>query len=244
MTNITRYHVVDTETVGLKPFDHGGGVCEISIREICPDTTDTLKEHYALINPEGPISATASGVHMISNARVENEPVMGEWLEQVGHPWHEDKEPFYFIAHNAAFDERFLKPYIGCNYKVVDTLLLARRHLPNVENHKMQTLRFELELDDLSDTEERFDAHSAAGDTQVLLLLIRYLIGITGMTLQELCEDAQVREPLTKMPFGKYRGRTFESIHKENPKYFEWCIKNFKDPDPELIAAMKEARGE
>lgn len=239
-----RYQLIDTETVGLKPFEHGAGVCEVSIRDVCPETTDTNFELYSLLNPEGPISPSASGVHLITNEQVADKPLIADWLKgEAGDPWGADKQPVYFIAHNAPFDLRFLKPYIECEYKVVDTLVLARRYFTDAEDHKLQTLRYHLQLNELADPEELQDAHSASGDTQTLLLLVRYLIGFTGMSLQELCEDAQVRDPLTKMPFGKYKGRTFDSIQKENPGYFTWCLKNFEDIDPELEKAIKAAQG-
>lgn len=34
--------------------------------------------------------------------------------------------------------------------------------------------------------------------------------------------------PKDKFPFGKNKGKIFEELIKESPKYIEWCVKNVK----------------
>lgn len=237
----TRFHVVDTETVGLSPFDHGGGVCEISVREICPETLDTIKHHYGLINPEGPISPTASGVHGISDEKVADCPDLFTWILNEGDFWHDSREPTVFLAYNAPFDYKFLKRYIECEVLVSDILVVARRVYPDAENHKMQTLRFWLKLDEDVDPNEPFDAHSAGGDTQTLVRLIKRIMSDTGMTLQEVIAESLVKEEITKMPFGKYAGKTFAQIKVLNKGYIPWVLANL-DLTPDLREALEKAQ--
>lgn len=228
-----RFHILDTETIGLNPPEQGSGVCEVSVREVNEDL-NLIEHYYAKLYPEAPISAAATAVHGIFDAHVANAPTMAEWLESgAGPDWREGTEPIYFIAHNARFDYKFLAQYIQCDVKIVDTLLLARRYFPDAENHQLQTLRVILGMDFNIE-----DQHSAGGDTQVLADFVVELMKKSGLTLPELCEDAQRREPLVKMPFGKHKGKLIADIRKENPDYVEWCLKNITNMDPDLKEAL------
>ena len=231
-----RFHVLDTETVGFNPFDHGGGVCEISVREV-DENANEIAHYESLLNPEGPISAGATSIHGIFDHNVANMPTMGEWLTQVlPHDiWEEDLPGVFLIAHNAPFDMRFLSPYIRCHHIVVDTLVLARRYYPDAENHKLPTLAVTLGLESFSAK----DAHGAAQDTLVLVEFVRKLMEDTGYTLTQLCADSLRVDPITVMPFGKHKGRKIEVIKRDDPKYVAWCLENLKDLQPALRAALE-----
>lgn len=231
-----RFHILDTETIGLNPPEQGSGVCEVSVREVNEDL-NLIEHYYAKLYPEAPISAAATAVHGIFDAHVANAPTMAEWLESgAGPDWREGTEPIYFIAYNAMFDYKFLAQYIGCEVKIVDALRLCRRYYPDAENHKMQTLRVILELP--FDIE---DQHSAGGDTKTLKLIMKRLSEDTGLSLMELCEDAQRKDPILKMPFGKFKNKLITDIAQDNPDYFEWCLKNIANMDPDLKKEILEA---
>lgn len=238
---VKRFHVFDTETVGLSPFKCAnddevtyGGICELSVRVVDEDAVELHEPFYSLIDPEGPISPTASGVHGIRDKDVAEMPTMSEFLTEVAAEdfWSRDKDPVFLIAHNVKFDEKFVKPYLGCHYVTVDTLRLAKRYFPDSPDHKLQTLRVYLDLPfDVK------DSHSANGDTASLLELIRALIVVSGKSLRELCIDAQIVDPLLKMPFGKYRGVPFAQAVKDDRRYFQWLMKQ-GDVDPEVRKAV------
>lgn len=235
-----RYLIIDTETAGLKPFENGGGVCEVSIR-VVDESTQTLEHLHSLINPEGPISAAAAAVHGIRDRDVENAPTMREWLDVLldADPFGRGEEPFYFIAHNAAFDLRFMRPWINCDYKLVDTLMLARRYMPDAENHKLTTLAVLLDVDSF----DAKSAHGAAGDTLMLQDVVRGLATLAAMSLDELCLDAQRKEPIVKMPFGKYRGDKIADVAAKDAQYLRWLLRNAKDMQDELREALQNALG-
>lgn len=240
-----RYLAFDTETVGLDPFKNEdghyfGGVCEISVRQIDPETLETIEHWHTTLNPQGPISASASGVHGIRNRDVEDKPTLTDYLDSLGIDfWHPDLPPCALIAHNSNFDMKFIRGYVGCEYVEVDTLALARRYYPDAENHKLTTLAIELDFEDFSAK----DAHGAAQDTLMLLELVKRLCRDTGLSLRELSLDAQRKEPITKMPFGKYRGRLISEIVKENAQYVDWCLREMKNLQPDLREALEAARG-
>jgi len=233
-----RYHVLDTETVGLKPFEHGGGVCELSVRVIDEDCNE-LAHYHSLLDPEGPISATAAGIHGIRDRDVVDFPTMVEYLNIVldQNPWDQDQDGISFIAHNAVFDWKFMAPYIECPARLVDTLALARRYYPEAENHKLTTLAVLLDL-------EVFDAHNAHGaaaDTAVLLAFLRKLSEDTGLSLEELCVDAQRKDPIEKMPFGKHKGRTLKDMAKNERSYLRWCLDKMDALQPDVREAIEHA---
>lgn len=233
-----RYHILDTETVGLTPFEHGGGVCEISVREV-DENFNEIAHYYSLIDPEGPISAGASGVHGILNSHVEDAPTMPEWLTIVldSDIWSAAQSPFYFVAHNSTFDHKFLARYLKCEYKLVDTLMLARRYYPDAENHKLTTLAVLLELDGFSAK----DAHGAGQDTAMLMELVKRLCLDSGLSLQELCEDAQRKEPITKFGFGKHKGKLIADVAATDRGYIDWCLKKMDSLQPDMREALEAA---
>ena len=238
-----RFLVFDTETIGLDPVRAGdgstfGGVCELSVRQVDPETLETVEHWHTLLNPEAPISASASGVHGIRNKDVEDKLTFTQYLESLGQDfWHPDQPPCVLIAHSAPFDMKFCAPYVACEYAVVDTLTLARHYFPDAENHKLTTLAIELDFDDFSAK----DAHGAAQDTLMLVELVKALMIKAGLTLQALCEDAQRKEPLTKFPFGKFKGKLIADVAKENKQYIEWCLREMKNIQPDLREALENA---
>lgn len=225
-----RFHVLDTETIGLAPPEEGSGVCEISVREV-DENFNEIAHHYSKLDPEAPIAAAATATHGIFYKDVEDEATLREWLDIVlaEDIWAPGHAPIYFIAHNAKFDFKFLDRYIQCPVKLVDTLMLARRYYPDAESHKLQVLRVLLELPfDVT------DAHSAGGDTAVLLNFVKRLCEDTGLTLAQLCEDAQRKEPLTKFTFGKHKGRLIEDVKREDKGYVRWLLDKMAGLDPDL----------
>lgn len=235
---VQRYLFADTETAGFEPFDHGGGICEISLREVGP-RGEGIQEWYTRMDPEGPIGAGATGAHGIFDEDVQDEPTFREWIDIVlkgDTPWHPSKGPAFLIMHNAPFDWKFLKSFVDGDVVLVDTLVLARRFYPDAPDHKLQTLRAWLRLPfDVT------DAHSAAGDTLTLLNFMLRMSKDTGLTIRELCINAQVMEPITKLPFGKHKGSLIADVAKTDPGWIRWALRNLKDLSPELKTALQEA---
>ena len=227
------YAVIDTETIGFKPPTEGSGVCEISIRIIDEDTNE-LKHFYSRLNPEAPISAGATAVHGIYDKDVQDCPTLKDWLEaeNIFSP----DDTVIFIAHNSRFDVTFLKNYLPENTLEVDTLKLARRFWKDAESHQLQVLRvihgIELNLT---------DQHTAGGDTDTLLKVLRLLIRDSGLSLRELCAEAQKAEVITHMPFGKYRGIELVKVAAVDRKYLIWCLGNLKDLSSDLKSAIEKA---
>ena len=94
----------------------------------------------------------ARAIHGISDADLADEPpardVLPGFLEFLGDP-----ETTTVLAHNAWFDAGFLGSelervgWTSPGHAIVDTLALARRKLPGLSNHRLDTLARVLDLD-------------------------------------------------------------------------------------------------
>jgi exodeoxyribonuclease X len=190
----TRIIVTDTETAGLDPKD---GVVEIAILEL-DQNLEVIASHYSLIDPEGPISPSASGVHGIVYDDVKDAPTLSQFFDMNGIQDY-CHSPLIVIGHNVKFDIGFLANHLRGEIRPVCTLRLARALYKDVENHKLQTLRYQLGL-------EAGSAHSAHGDAILCLNFLYRMIEETGYSLEEL-EALSVRPlQIEKMPFGKHKG--------------------------------------
>ena len=232
-----RFFILDTETIGLKVPEQGSGLVELCAFEVDSEL-NLINKYHSLIDPENPIAAAATATHGIQAKDVADAPTLEEYLSLVleDNPWEEGKEPFYFIAHNAPFDEKWLRPYIGCEFTTVDTLRLARKFYPNAESHKLQVLRVELDLPFNIE-----DAHSADGDVETLLNFIARMMKDTGHTLEELCEIAQQKVLPTKMPFGMHRGRLISEVAETHRQYLLWCLTGMDRLSSEMRDAINLA---
>lgn len=205
-----RYFFWDTETTGATPEDK---VVELAFIEVDEHLNELTRGH-SLIDPERRISPGASGVHGITYDMVADSPTIEEYFQQVLQPPLEGE--IVFIAHKAEFDRRYLTPHLPPIVAQVCTLRLARRALPNADNHKLSTLMYQYGLD-------RGESHSADGDVRTMLSLVRYVLslpGFEGKTLRHLAIEDSNLQVLTEMPFGKWKG----PMNKVCPKYAKWAV--------------------
>jgi DNA polymerase III epsilon subunit-like protein len=208
--------VADTETAGLDPKD---GVVEIALIEV-DDALKTLNTHYSLIDPEGPISPSASGVHGIVASDVADAPTLAQFFDQDTVKVYCD-EPLIVIGHNIDFDLRFIGSHLRGKVLPVCTLRLARAMYPDAENHKLQTLRYVINL-------EAGDAHSALGDTVLCLNLIRQMTVDLNCQLEDLVEACQGPLRVHRMPFGKHHGLPLDELPRG---YRKWLMEADIDRD-------------
>lgn len=136
---VSDYVVFDLETTGTSTANDE--VVEISAVKVRNGTV--VDEFTSLVNPQCPISYGASRVNHITDAMVENAPlfrdVLGEFLDFAGND--------VLVGHNIyVFDMRFIyrdaKKYYGTmpENEYIDTLVLARNFLPQLDHHKLVDL--------------------------------------------------------------------------------------------------------
>jgi exodeoxyribonuclease X len=212
-----RYIVVDTETTGPTAND---AVCEIAWVEIDQNLNELALVH-SLIDPQMRISASASGVHGITQDMVEDAPTIEEFFE---HLQPQPEGSYILIAHNVRFDRPRIEPHLPEVSGQVCTLRLARRYLPNAENHKLSTLAYQYGLD-------RGDSHRADGDVRTCLSLLRYITHLSGLDLDTIVEAEKSPVIIKEMPFGTHRG---VPMHLLDKGYARWALRNMSDLDPDL----------
>jgi DNA polymerase-3 subunit epsilon len=167
-----RFVVFDTETTGLHP-DSGDQIIQIGAVRIVNGKLLHNEAFEQLIDPGRPPSPASVAIHGISAEQLRGQARIGEVLPA----FHAYCEGSVLVAHNAAFDMRFLqlqeKP-LGLRFDqpVLDTLLLSALAQPQQESHSLDAIA------------ERFGLtfagrHSALGDAvvtaEVLLRLIPLL---------------------------------------------------------------------
>lgn len=202
--------IADVETTGADKDDR---VCEVAWIEV-DENLAVLDRQHSLIDPQRPISATASGIHGITNVDVAESPTMEEFFGVIlsGKYFAADDEVL-LIAHNSIFDRRFLSPHMPIVAELC-TLRLARRTWPEAENHKLATLMYLFNL-------ERGKSHSADGDVETTFDLLCKIVAATGKNLQTLIHEAVEPVWVNSMPFGKHKGKPLKDLPST---YIAWLL--------------------
>lgn len=218
-----RIFIADVETTGLDPTQDK--IVELSFVEINEDFEEICRLSTK-VNPQRSICAAASAAHGIIDADVSEAPLLEEVLQGFSSDYFEDA---FLIAHNAQFDQRFLDYYWNIQ-GVFCTLRAARLMYPDAPNHQLQTLRYFLNLD----VDRGAAAHSAEGDVEILVALLRRMLKDSGDSLPEFVELMLEPVEVDVMPFGRHKGCTLRSLPLS---YVKW-LRTLPDLDSDLAASL------
>lgn len=158
--NIKEYYVLDLETTGLnKKSDR---IVELAWLHIL--SGKVVEEYETLVNPEIPISSSASIVNGITDSNVKDSPTYSDIREKVI----SSLIGSIVVGHNITFDLSFIKTLIGNvegRILYVDTLSLAKSAFPGLDRYRLDFLCEKLNLSvssshralsDVAATEELF----------------------------------------------------------------------------------------
>jgi DNA polymerase-3 subunit epsilon len=134
------YTVFDTETTGLEP-SKGDEIIQIGAARIVNNRLLKQEIFNQIVDPEQPLKPESIPIHGITEDMVRGQPN----IDIVLPAFHAFCEETVLIAHNAAFDMRFLqlkeaRTGLRFTQPVLDTLLLSAVVHPNQESHKLDVI--------------------------------------------------------------------------------------------------------
>lgn len=215
---------LDTETTDLVD----GRLIELAYASNEDDIT------IILAKPSVPITHEAMAVHHITESEVINMPAFQD--RQDFEEIRRLIENSILVAHNAKFDIGILSREGIIPREFIDTKQIAMHLFPEASQYKLQYLRYYLGCRVMKDA----TAHSAAGDVRVLIAVFNKLkqklseqfeLNTDNEVIQKMLTLSQEPALLSKIYFGKHRGKYFREINHTDRGYMEWLFKNSHDDE-------------
>ena len=182
------YTVFDTETTGLEP-SAGDEIIQIGATRI---VNRRLLSHECidqLVDPQRDLSEESIRIHGITPDLLVGQPTIATVLPA----FHAFCADSILVAHNAAFDMRFLQlkeETLGIRFEhpVLDTLLLSAVLHPNQESHRLEAIAERLGISVIG-------RHTALGDAmvtgEVFLKMLPLLAAMGVKTLRQAREASE-----------------------------------------------------
>lgn len=189
--------VFDTETTGLNP-SHGDEIIQLGAIRIVNSQILYDETIDQLVDPQRHVPAESVAIHGIEPHLLKGQPTIDKVLPH----FHNFAENSVLVAHNAAFDMRFLElkeeeTGIVFDNPVLDTLLLSSVIHPNQTTHALEGLAERLDVHIVG-------RHTALGDaivtSEVLVKMIPLLEAHGIYTLEDAFE-AQAKSPYAKQTY-------------------------------------------
>ena len=190
------YTVFDTETTGLNPTQ-GDEIIQIGATRIVNGKLLRQEAFEQLIDPGRRIPAASIPIHGITQDMVEGKPRLTEMLP-VFHAYAQDT---VLVAHNAAFDMKFLQlkeqeTGLCFDQPVLDTLMLSAVIHPHQESHRLEAIAERMNITVLG-------RHTALGDAMVTAEVFLRMIPL--LAEQGITTLGQAREAAQKTYYARLK---------------------------------------
>ncbi|OCL92430.1 exonuclease domain-containing protein [Arcobacter porcinus] len=234
------YILFDTETTGALEEDR-----VIQFGGMILDQKGKMEVYDELCSSSIPIKLEAMEVHNITPDMLENKPRAIETnfyrrLEEL------NSSSNFLIAHNINFDlEMIKKEGFVNNLQLIDTLRCARHLYPELPYHRLQYLRYALNLyksekEEANKLNITIKAHDAIGDVLVMKLFLRELVAKTREVypndnpMKKLVALSSTPVFVQTFKFGKYKGENISDVAQKDANYLNWMLNNMEDMDEDL----------
>ena len=242
-----KYILFDTETTGAAAEDR-----IIQVGGMIISSKTDIKVHDELCSTVLPIKLEAMEVHNITPDLIEGKgPFTSTNFYQELQELNNSEN--YLIAHNIKFDLGMLEKEGFVNaYTQIDTLRCAKHLYPELPYHRLQYIRYALELykteaQEAKDLNVTIKAHDAIGDVLVMKLFLRKLV--TECTkqhpdynpMEKLAELTKTPVFIQKFRFGKYKGEEVVEVARKDSGYLQWMRSNMADLDEDMKYTLDKA---
>ncbi|WP_121626307.1 3'-5' exonuclease [Poseidonibacter antarcticus] len=245
---MAHYVLFDTETTGNQEEDR-----VIQFGAMILDQKGKVEAFDELCTTDIDIKIEAMEVHNITPDLIVGKPKATETsfykrLEEL------NTNENYIIAHNISFDMGMIQKEGFVNqYKQIDTLRCAKHLFSDLPYHRLQYLRYALELYKTEANEAAkhnitIKAHDAIGDVLVMKLFLSKLVA----KCREIYPDYNPIEKLVELTltpvfiktfkFGKHKGKEIADVAKEDSGYLNWMRSNM-DLDEDLKYTLDKVLG-
>ncbi len=245
---MAHYVLFDTETTGNKDDDR-----VIQFGAMIIDQKGKVEAYDEFCSTDVGIKIEAMEVHNITPDMIEGkitatQTTFYKKLEEL------NTSENYIIAHNISFDMGMIeKEGFVNNYKKLDTLRCAKHLFSDLPYHRLQYLRYALDLYKTEKAEAAklgitIKAHDALGDVLVMKLFLSKLVA----KCREIYPDYNPMEKLVELTstpvyiktfkFGKHKGKDVAEVAKEDSGYLNWMRTNM-DLDEDLKYTLDKVLG-
>lgn len=237
---MAKYLLFDTETTGSSQEDR---IIQIGLMIV--HSAKEIEVYDEMCSSEVPIKIEAMEVHNITPDLLENKPLCTETTAYKKIEYYNDSSN-YLIAHNIQFDLGMIeKEDFKNKYQIIDTLRCARHLFSDLPYHRLQYLRYALELykteeDEANTLNITIKAHDAIGDVLVMKLFLTKLVQKAKEIypnknpMELLVELTSTPVKLKTFRFGKYKGQEIESVVLSDRGYISWMRGNMADLDEDM----------